>query len=154
MPTRIKTKPKKIARKAVDPVITEADIKEYVIRASERVNVEDLAAVVKASAKISARFNQRSPLRIHKLDAEHMLSLCADYWHGRYRKISFWHLAPVVVALNYVMKPIDIIPDFIPGFGQADDSFIFKECLARSGDAINQYIHWRRGNPVKAKRAK
>lgn len=152
MPTRNKTKPKKVARKAVaDPVITEADIKEYVIRASERVNVEDLAVVVKASATISARFNQRSPLRVHKLDAEHMLSLCADYWHGRYRKISFWHLAPVVVALNYVMKPIDIIPDFIPGIGQADDSFIFKECLALSGDAIEQYLKWRRANPAKRK---
>ena len=153
MPTRSTAKARSTAKKTVKkkapapaqaPLFTDADIQEYVRRASERVTVEDLATVVKKARAISGAFSANSPLGKMKVDAELMLSLCVDYWKGRYRKMPFWSLAPVIVALSYVIKPVDIIPDFIPGIGQQDDLMIAKECLRLCGDDLAHYRRWKR----------
>lgn len=137
-----KTKPAGRASSAKLAVFTDADIQEYVRMAAERVTLEDLAHVVAKARQISRAFHARGPLAALKLDAEHMLKLCSDYLNGRYQAVPFWSLSPMVVALNYVTKPVDIIPDFIPGMGHQDDLMILKECLRVSGGALKEYRAW------------
>ena len=40
-----------------------------------------------------------------------------DYWKGTYRDVSIKSIVIFVVALAYIISPIDLIPDYIIGLG-------------------------------------
>jgi uncharacterized membrane protein YkvA (DUF1232 family) len=47
-------------------------------------------------------------------------------------------------ALNYTAKETDIIPDFIPEIGYADDSIIVRTVLSRHEDIFRDYCRFRK----------
>jgi uncharacterized membrane protein YkvA (DUF1232 family) len=47
-------------------------------------------------------------------------------------------------ALNYTAKETDIIPDFIPEMGYADDSIIVRTVLSRHEDIFRDYCRFRK----------
>ncbi len=49
------------------------------------------------------------------------LRMLRAYIRGEYRQIPFKSLLMIIGALIYFMMPIDLIPDFIPAMGLADD---------------------------------
>lgn len=49
------------------------------------------------------------------------LRMLRAYIRGEYRQIPFKSLLMIIGALLYFMMPIDLIPDFIPAMGLADD---------------------------------
>ena len=55
------------------------------------------------------------------------------------------HRAVVAGALGYALSPIDLIPDFIPFFGQADDLLVLALALNHLFSAAGETIvreHW------------
>ena len=50
-----------------------------------------------------------------------LVPLIKDYWKGNYRDVSIRSIIIFVVALIYIISPIDLIPDYIIGLGQIDD---------------------------------
>jgi uncharacterized membrane protein YkvA (DUF1232 family) len=56
----------------------------------------------------------------------------------------------VVGAMAYIVMPIDVIPDFIPFFGEVDDLYLLVLALQRLISNAGQRVlldHWT-GNPV------
>ena len=53
-------------------------------------------------------------------DLKLLLPLVRDYWKGRYREVSSKSLIVLALTLAYILSPIDLIPDYILGFGQID----------------------------------
>jgi len=49
-------------------------------------------------------------------------------------------------ALAYVVFPIDIIPDFIPGVGFVDDAFVLSVVIKQLSDEIAAYKKFKGGN--------
>ena len=47
-------------------------------------------------------------------------------------------------ALRYAAKETDIIPDFVPEIGYADDSFIVRTVLSRHLDVFRDYCRFRK----------
>ena len=47
-------------------------------------------------------------------------------------------------ALRYAAQEIDIIPDFVPEIGYADDSLIARTVLSRHQDIFRDYCHLRK----------
>ena len=47
-------------------------------------------------------------------------------------------------ALGYTAKETDIIPDFIPEIGYADDSLIVRTVLSRHQDVFRDYCRFRK----------
>jgi len=43
------------------------------------------------------------------------------YFTGEYRKIPWGSIAKIIAVLIYFISPIDVIPDFLPFIGLADD---------------------------------
>jgi uncharacterized membrane protein YkvA (DUF1232 family) len=67
--------------------------------------------------------------------------LLADYARGRYR--APWRfIAAVGFAFLYLILPIDIIPDFLPGLGYLDDASVFGMVLRASQIEIAAYQAW------------
>ena len=52
----------------------------------------------------------------------HLPNFARLYWRlFRDRRVSILPKALLVLALLYVISPLDIVPDFIPGIGEMDD---------------------------------
>lgn len=69
--------------------------------------------------------------------------LVNDYIHGRYRRVPIRAMAVLVFALVYIFCPFDIIPDYLPGYGQIDDAVVALLCLYLLEKDIDAYKKWR-----------
>ncbi|MDD3588587.1 MAG: YkvA family protein [Thermoguttaceae bacterium] len=70
------------------------------------------------------------------------LRLLKDYRVGRYK--APWKLiAAAGFAAIYLISPIDLIPDFIPVLGFADDLSVFLFVLKVFQAEIEQYRQWK-----------
>lgn len=75
-----------------------------------------------------------------------MISLVRAYIKGEYKEIPVASVIAIIAALIYVMSPIDIIPDVIPGIGYLDDGIVVAGCLALVKTDILDYKAWREKN--------
>ena len=46
-------------------------------------------------------------------------------------------------ALAYVVMPMDVIPDFIPGMGFVDDAFVLTHVMKTIADEVERYREWK-----------
>ena len=70
-------------------------------------------------------------------------ALIKDYWKGEYRDVSLGSIAVFVLAIVYVLSPIDILSDFIPLLGQIDDAFILLFCIFLLEKDLKKYQNWK-----------
>ncbi|MCX7656465.1 MAG: YkvA family protein [Treponemataceae bacterium] len=55
---------------------------------------------------------------------------CAIFSYARKDpRLGFWPRFWIALAIGYLVSPIDLIPDFIPFFGQLDDFFVIPLLL-------------------------
>ena len=55
-------------------------------------------------------------------------------------RVSVWHKAIPVLAVAYVLSPLDLIPDFIIGLGQLDDLGIILGAMRLFESVTPEYI--------------
>jgi uncharacterized membrane protein YkvA (DUF1232 family) len=79
-------------------------------------------------------------------DLKLLIPLIGDYWKGRYRDISAKSIFIFVVALIYIISPIDLIPDYIIGLGQIDDAVILGLALYFLEKDLRKYKEWKDRN--------
>ena len=79
-------------------------------------------------------------------DFKLLMSLIKDYWNGRYRDVSIKSIVIFVLAILYIISPIDLIPDYILGIGQIDDAAILALCLYFLEKDLTKYKEWKGGN--------
>lgn len=61
---------------------------------------------------------------------------------GSYKGLSIRTLVSVVGALIYVLSPIDLIPDFIPGIGLIDDAAVLVFLLHSMAQDLAAFRTW------------
>ena len=79
-------------------------------------------------------------------DLKLLIPLIKDYWKGTYRDVSVKSIVIFVVALAYIISPIDLIPDYIIGFGQIDDAVILGLSLYFLEKDLRKYKEWKDRN--------
>ena len=72
-----------------------------------------------------------------------LVSLVKSFVGGGYREVPYNSIIAVVATLLYVISPIDLIPDFIPGVGFADDAAAVAFCIKMLHDDLEKYKTWR-----------
>ncbi len=70
-------------------------------------------------------------------------ALIKDYWKGEYRDVSLGSIAAFVLAIVYILSPIDILPDYIPLLGQIDDAAILLACMYFLEKDLHRYRDWK-----------
>jgi len=75
-----------------------------------------------------------------------LIPLIKDYWNGTYRDVSVKSIVIFVVAFAYIISPIDLIPDYIIGFGQIDDAVILGLSLFFLEKDLQKYKEWKDTN--------
>ena len=53
-----------------------------------------------------------------------MVMVGNDYLSGRYTRIPLATIWAILIGLLYVVGPLDLVPDIIPGLGWLDDAFV------------------------------
>ena len=72
-----------------------------------------------------------------------LFPLIRDYLKGSYRDVSAKSIVIFIVALAYIISPIDLIPDWILGLGQIDDAAILALSLYYLEKDLMKYKEWK-----------
>jgi len=93
--------------------------------------------------KMSARFFELLRM-IGRLwsDLPLLVRLLKSWKDGSYRGLSMRTLASCAVALLYVLSPVDVIPDFIPGIGLIDDAAVLALLLHSLAQDLAAFRIW------------
>jgi uncharacterized membrane protein YkvA (DUF1232 family) len=78
-----------------------------------------------------------------KKDLQTLLRLMRAYGEGRYRQVSGTNLALAALGLLYLVSPLDVLPDFIPG-GFADDAAVIGFIVKKIRTELVTFEAWER----------
>ena len=127
--------------------ITKEQATDIITKEAQKVTPKDVEKVLNKSEEIRRQFESEGPLAKFVDDCKLLIVAVKDYWHGKYKRIPYWTIAAIVVALLYVLNPFDLIPDFIPIFGQIDDAAVVAACLLLVRQDLQKYKKWKIENP-------
>ncbi|MCR9063508.1 MAG: YkvA family protein [Cytophagales bacterium] len=65
-----------------------------------------------------------------------------SYASGEYRDIELKNLIIMIASLVYFISPIDLVPDFLPLLGYADDIALLTYVLRSVSDEVEKYELW------------
>lgn len=85
-------------------------------------NPKELLSVLTMAERRLARV-EVGPLTPIKKDIQTLLRLMRAYGEGRYRQVSGKNLALAGLGIIYLVSPLDVLPDFLPG-GFFDDAAV------------------------------
>lgn len=126
--------------------ITKKQAEEELKKGAKNVTEDDLKKVLDKRDEIEEKFKGNGPLGRFIADLKLLFSIIKDYANGEYREIPWYSIAAIVFALLYVLSPIDLIPDFIPGIGLVDDALVVAACLAMVEQDLHAYKDWKKKN--------
>ena len=117
--------------------------------ARKSADQKDIDRVMRNEEKIK-KAAKKGALAKFLSDIVLFFQLLSDYTRGRYRKVPLKTIAAIVGALAYILCPVDLIPDFLPGIGYVDDAGVMALCLKLVKSDIDRYRDWKEGNNRKA----
>lgn len=68
--------------------------------------------------------------------------LLKAYATGRYREVPWKTMLLVTASIIYFINPIDLFPDWIPGFGLTDDIGILLSVYNAINQEVNKFLVW------------
>ncbi len=110
-------------------------------KASEYANDPDKLndLLDKASRKANSR---KGPLEEVWNSLMACLRLLRAYATGGYKDIPWVSLLSIIATVIYFVMPLDLIPDFLLGFGFIDDAALIGWILGSVKSDIDRFIEW------------
>lgn len=99
---------------------------------------EDAEKVMKKEEKIE-QIATNDTLHKYLNDIKLYFRMLGDTFTGKYKKLPVGTIAAIVGTLLYVLSPVDLIPDFIPGIGYLDDAAVLALCLNFTRFDVEEY---------------
>jgi uncharacterized membrane protein YkvA (DUF1232 family) len=117
------------------------DMTQFVTHGASQITPREVEEVVRAIPTLRAEWtaqvdHEAFPNLADQLDF--LARLVEDFEAGLEKDIPFEAVSEAAFALVYFHREIDIIPDFIPGIGYADDAAVVETVLERH-EAVFEY---------------
>jgi uncharacterized membrane protein YkvA (DUF1232 family) len=134
--------------RAYNPTVTRAVASAFFRRALERAatlvsgNGRLGRLVAAANAALQGRGGALGAVR---RDAQALVRLAREVVTGRYRALPKRSLVAIVAALLYFLDPLDLVPDFIPLVGFADDAAVLLWVASRVRKDLDTFLRWEVG---------
>ena len=71
-----------------------------------------------------------------------LFGLIKDWASGSYKNVSKSSLLLIVIALIYLVNPLDLIPDITPIIGYTDDAAVIAMVIKKINNDLEKYKHW------------
>ncbi len=95
-----------------------------------------------SEAAVKAESLPREQLKETWAYLQTMLRLVRAYYRGEYRAVPKPTLLLIVAVLVYLVNPLDLLPDWIPGIGLLDDAFIVALAVGKTRGTLNDFMSW------------
>lgn len=115
----------------------------YVKSQGEQMEEKDLSEVLDKKEKIKSKMMDSNLLKKYAKLGKLMLEMLNDYRNGHYKKVPWLTVGSIIFALLYVLNPLDLFPDFIPGLGLMDDLSVFSITLKFVALDLDAYLDWK-----------
>ncbi len=115
----------------------------YVKGKVTEINEEDVEIVTDNEVAINKKFSETNSLSKYKELGKVLIGMLKDVKNGVYHEVPWFTIATVVMALLYLLNPLDIIPDFIPGLGYIDDMAVLSIGMGWIQSDLHKYLDWK-----------
>lgn len=82
-------------------------------------------------------------LRNRFVDIPNLCDMLMDVINGVYKEVPYSSIVMIVIAIIYMVSPIDLLPDSIPFAGILDDAAILKVVLDTIKNDLDSYGYWK-----------
>ncbi|MBT0607350.1 YkvA family protein [Aequorivita echinoideorum] len=116
---------------------------EYVEGEVAKIRDEDVEIVMDNEEAINKKFSGANSLSKYAELGKILVGMLKDVKNGVYPNVPWFTIATVVLALLYILNPMDIIPDFIPGIGYIDDIAVLTIGVGWIESDLHRYLDWK-----------
>jgi uncharacterized membrane protein YkvA (DUF1232 family) len=108
-----------------------------------KVNDGDIEILMESQEEIEKKMAKSNSLGKYLEIGKIMFGMVKDIKRGAYKNVPWFTIATIVMALLYVLNPMDLVPDFIPGIGYLDDLAILSIGIGWIESDIHNYLDWK-----------
>ena len=123
--------------------INESQAEEVLGEYAEQVGEEDVNNVLGKEDEIKKLFKRVKVLAKYVNDLCEIVELLRDRIIGAYKETPWRTIAALTGALIYVLSPIDLLLDFIPGIGFFDDALVIGIAIKLAQPDLEKYREWK-----------
>jgi uncharacterized membrane protein YkvA (DUF1232 family) len=124
-------------------------VRKGLVRAEEIVrNPKELLGILDLAERRLDRIDAGPFTRV-KQDLQALLRMLRAYGDGRYSDVSRKNLVLAGLGLVYLVSPLDILPDFLPG-GFADDAAVVGFVVKKLRTELAAFEAWERSQGSQA----
>lgn len=126
-------------------MVDESHILEELEEESSKAGQKDLDKVLSNAEKVKKKSKRLSLGKYFRLFKQVNLAyeMIKDYKSGAFTSIPWKTIALITVAVLYFLNPFDIIPDFIPFVGYADDALALTAVFKAVQVDLKNYCIWK-----------
>lgn len=132
-------KKKEETKNAVEKKIDDTYMDEKV----SEINDGDVEILLENEAQISKKLAGANSLSKYVEIGKIMLGMVKDMKRGAYTSVPWFVIGTIVMVLLYVLNPMDLVPDFIPGVGYIDDIAVLSLGMGWIETDIHKYLDWK-----------
>ncbi|MFV8224906.1 YkvA family protein [Christiangramia aquimixticola] len=116
---------------------------EYMNAEVTKIDDDDVSIAMDNQKEVDRKINNSGMLQKYSELAKVMYGMLKDYRRGIYTKVPWFTIATIAFAFLYILNPLDIIPDFIPGLGYIDDMAVITFGLRFIETDLHNYLDWK-----------
>lgn len=121
----------------------DSSAKEFMEDEVVKIKDEDVEIVLDNEEAISKKFSGASTLAKYAKLGKIMVGMLKDVKNGVYPEVPWFTVATIVLSLLYLLNPLDLIPDFIPGIGYIDDLAVLAIATGWIESDLHKYLDWK-----------
>ena len=123
--------------------INETQAEEALGEFADKVGEEDVKETLGKEDEIKKLFKRVKVLAKYCNDLCEIFELLRDRVAGVYKETPWTTIAALTGALLYVLSPIDLILDIIPGIGFLDDAIVIGLAIKLALSDLEKYRVWK-----------
>lgn len=116
---------------------------DYLKTEVAKIDNDDVSIAMESQEEVDDKINNSGILKKYSELAKIMYGMLKDYRKGVYTKVPWFTIATIAFSFLYILNPLDIMPDFIPGLGYIDDMAIITFGLRFIQSDIHNYLDWK-----------